>query len=139
MTTRKHPLTELAQDVARDHREPTLAICCEALTDSDMEAWLDYTLADETAPQQVMSDIVDEFQDDARAVLFLRCLLKGDSAPFAGQMMRQGLKRVAAQDLLRKARSHLWVESFLSPLRTALDHHDAIKADRRALAREFNR
>jgi hypothetical protein len=108
---------------------------------SVVKAWLERELAEEGAAW-VITEITDEFcsfgqsvAQDETAAIVLRALTADAPQAVVWYTLSDALRSVVYKAAHRKAEAIRFVDDFQRPLREAIDHYDAIGADRRALAR----
>jgi hypothetical protein len=152
MPSATNPVRELARDLARRSDEITTAAVTEAVRHDPGNRlaayWVDAEILDNDGnPAWVASTVFDYIDRsdagnaDPREVqsqLLLRALANEQYA-VAGRILADAMRRAIAADVERQVRTERFVLGFLEPLRGAIDHFDAIGADRRALSHEHNR
>ena len=140
-------LDQLAKALARQPGT-TLGQVCRELGEMELSEYLDDELS-ENEPAWVISDLVDELLHDESgkrgtdrvelATVVLRALTSPTPNAVVWYSLADALRRVVARQVMRKVESERFIFDMLAPLKSAIDHHDAIGADRRTLAREQGR
>ena len=106
-----------------------------------VSAWLERELADE-GPAWVVQELMDEFTSfapnaakDECATVVLKALASDEPQAVVWYTLADAMRSIVLKDAKRKADSLRIFSDLLRPLRSSLDHYDAIGADRRALSR----
>jgi hypothetical protein len=106
------------------------------MTDSEFEEWLEDEA--EMGAHQVLGDAIDAMSDVNASIVLNLCKSPVPSALVA-QMFRATLKSVCARNCASRAAGQRVFEEAMRPLRSALDHYDAIGSDRRAMSKESHK
>ena len=134
-----NPFDDFTRRLARYGDSLALDDVLAQLDERVVQGWLNRELT-EKEPAWIVTDLADELSTSPDRAGKLRVTLEALTAdsPQATvwYALADALRRCCAKEAIAKAKTLLWVDGWLEPLRSGLDHYDAIAADRRALGRE---
>lgn len=149
---RYSPLESLARELAHRTNEPDFSDTLRAVSGQDAhaltEAYLEHEVtANDASPAWIVGSMFDEIdtdddgQQDRQHIRSLRLLaaIKDGHATIALAILQRALRIRVAREVAARTNGISLIEHAHAQGRAAFNHYDAIGADRRALAAEFNR